>query len=215
MSQASNIHNAGAVLMAILLVMTAIEPSAMARAANNSKRRELAGRWRLNRELSAYSGALLPGVVEGNEPVMNDHWALPVKDSQSGPARARVREVLDATTSLEIFQHGREITINATGSVFVVLTRTIYTDGRPSEQRFALGNKGESQAHWNKNQFIVETNTMRGPKLTETYELSRGGKRLYLLVKIESENWTRPLLIRRVYDRDSTTTHPRAKRVDS
>jgi hypothetical protein len=215
MSQASNIHNAGAVLMAILLVMTANEPSAMARAANNSKRRELAGRWRLNRELSAYSGALLPGVVEGNEPVMNDHWALPVKDSQSGPARARVREVLDATTSLEIFQHGREITINATGSVFVVLTRTIYTDGRPSEQRFALGNKGESQAHWNKNQFIVETNTMRGPKLTETYELSRGGKRLYLLVKIENENWTRPLLIRRVYDRDSTTTHPRAKRVDS
>jgi hypothetical protein len=215
MSQASNIHNAGAVLMAILLVMTAIEPSAMARAANNSKRRELAGRWRLNRELSAYSGALLPGVVEGNEPVMNDHWALPVKDSQSGPARARVREVLDATTSLEIFQHGREITINATGSVFVVLTRTIYTDGRPSEQRFALGDKGESQAHWNKNQFMVETNTMRGPKLTETYELSRGGKRLYLLVKIENENWTRPLLIRRVYDRDSTTTHPRAKRVDS
>lgn len=214
MSQASNIRNGGAGLLAIL-VMTAIGPYAMARPANNSKRRDLAGRWRLNRELSAYSGALLPGVVEGNEPVMNDHWALPVKDSQSRLASTRVREVLDATTSLEIFQHGRELTINATGSVFVVLTRTIYTDGRPSEQRFALGEKGESQAHWNKNQFIVETKTKRGSKLTETYELSRGGKRLYLVVKIENENLTRPLLIRRVYDRDSTTTHPRIKRVDS
>jgi hypothetical protein len=215
MSRASNIRNAGAVLMAFLLVLSAIGPSAMAQPANNSNRRDLAGRWLLNRGLSAYSGALLPGVVEGNEPVMNDHWALPVKDSQSGLASARVREVLDATTSLEIFQHGRELTINATGSVFVVLTRTIYTDGRPSEQRFTLGDKGESQAHWNKNQFIVETKTKRGPELTETYELSRGGKQLYLLVKIENENWTRPLLIRRVYDRDSTTTHPRAKRVDS
>ena len=215
MSQASNIRTAGAVLLAILLVMTAIGPYAMARPANNSKRRELAGRWRLNRQLSAYSGALLPAVVEGNEPVMNEHWAHPVKTSQFGLASARVREVLDATTSLEIFQHGRELTINATGSVFVVLTRTIYIDGRPSEQRFALVDKGESQAHWNKNQFIVETKTKRGPKLTETYELSRGGKRLYLLVKIENENWTQPLLIRRVYDRDLTTTHPRAKRVDS
>jgi len=215
MSRASNIRNTGAVLLAILLVMTAIGPSAMAQPANSSKRRDLAGRWRLNLELSAYSAPLPPEGVGGNEPVMNEHWALPVKDSQSGLASARVREVLDATTSLEIFQHGRELTINATGSVFVVLTRTIYTDGRPSEQRFALGDKGESQAHWNKNQFIVETKTKRGPKLTETYELSRGGKRLYLLVKIENENWTRPLLIRRVYDRDSTTTHPRAKRVDS
>jgi len=214
MSRASNIRNAGAVLMAFLLVLSAIGPSAMAQPANNSNRRDLAGRWLLNRGLSAYSGALLPGVVEGNEPIMNDHWALPVKDSQSGLASARVREVLDATTSLEIFQHGRELTINATGSVFVVLTRTIYIDGRPSEQRFALVDKGESQAHWNKNQFIVETKAKRGPKLTETYELSRGGKLLYLLVKIENENWTQPLLIRRVYDRDSTTTH-RAKRVDS
>jgi len=215
MSRAPNFRNKGAGLLAILLVMTAIGSSAMARPANNSKRRDLAGRWRLNRELSASSDLLSPGGVGDNEPVMNEHWALPVKDSQSGLASARVREVLDATTSLEIFQHGPELTINATGSVFVVLTRTIYIDGRPSEQRFALVDKGESQAHWNKNQFIVETKTKRGPKLTETYELSRGGKRLYLLVKIENENWTRPLLIRRVYDRDSTTTHPRAKRVDS
>ncbi len=215
MSRAPNFRNKGAVLLAILLVMTAIGSSAMAQPANNSKRRDLAGRWRLNRELSASSDLLSPGGVGDNEPVMNEHWALPVKDSQSGLASARVREVLDATSSLEIFQHRRELTINATGSVYVVLTRTIYTDGRPSEQRSALGDKGESQAHWNKNQFIVETNTKHGPKLTETYELSRGGARLYLLVKIENENWTRPLLIRRVYDRDSTTTHPRAKRVDS
>jgi hypothetical protein len=215
MSRAPNFRNKDAVLLAILLVMTAIGPSAIAQPANSSKRRDLAGRWRLNRELSAFSDELSPGGVGDNEQVMSEHWALPVKDSQSGLASSRVREVLDATTSLEIFQHGRELTMNATGSVFVLLTRTIYTDGRPSEQRFALGDNGESQAHWNKNQFIVETKTKRGPKLTEAYELSRGGTRLYLLVKIENENWMRPLLIRRVYDRDSTTTHHRAKRVDS
>jgi hypothetical protein len=209
MSRASkaqlSIHNASAVLLAILLVMATIGPSAMAQSANNSKRRDLAGRWRLNRELSVYSAALPLIDAEGNQPPITEAWTLPVKNSQSAMASTRLRELLDATTSLAIFQHGRELTMNATGSDFVVLTRTIYTDGRSSEQRFGLGDNGESQAHWSKDQFIVETETKRGPKLTETYELSRGGKRLYLLVKIENENWTRPLLIRRVYDRDSTT----------
>jgi len=214
-SQAFNIRNATAVLPAILLVMSAFGSAGLAQSANNSTRRDLAGKWQLNRELSAYSPALFPGGVESNEPVMNGRWTVPVKDSHRALASARVRELLEATTSLEIFQHGRELTMNATGSDVVVLTRTIYTDGRPSEQRFGLGDNGESQALWNKNQFIVKTRTKRGPKLTETYALSASGKRLYVLVKIEHESLTRPILIRLVYDRDSTTAHLRLKRVDS
>jgi hypothetical protein len=144
----------------------------------------------------------MPKKVERHEPVVDGNWAIVVKDSRSALARARVRELLDATTSLEIFQHARKITMNATGSAFVVLTRTIYTDGRPAEQRFGFGGEGESQAQWNKKQFIVETKTKRGPKLTETYEVSPGGRRLYVLVKLENE-----VLIRRVYDRESTSSH--------
>jgi hypothetical protein len=209
------IQNAKALLLAAVLVMAATGPSALAQSANNSKRRDLAGKWRLNRELSAYHAALLPGDVEGNEMFMNESRSLPIKESQFGLASARVRELLDATTSLEIFPHGHEITMNATGSVFVVLTRTIHTDGRHSEQRLGLSNDGESQARWNKKQFIVETKTKRGPKLTETYEVSASGERLYVLVKVENAGWTRPLFISRVYDRESKNVSLRVKKVDS
>jgi hypothetical protein len=213
------IQNANTLLLVALLVMAAIGPSALAQSANNSKRRDLAGRWRLNRELSAYYAALLPEDIEGNETIMYETWTLPIKDPlkhpQFNPASGRVRELLDATTSLEIFPHGHELTMNATGSVFVVLTRTIYIDGRHSEQRFGSGVDGESQARWNKKQFIVETKTKRGPKLTETYEVSPSGQRLYVLVKVENAGWTRPLFISRVYDRESKNMSLRIKKVDS
>ena len=199
-------HDSIALLISTLVVIAAVVSPALAHSAHDSKQRDLSGRWRLNQELSAYSRDSMPEKVERNERVVNGNWAIVVKDSQSALAGARVRELLDATTSLEIFQDARKITMNATGSAFVVLTRTIYTDGRP-EQRFGLGGEGESQAQWNKKQFIVETKTKRGPKLTETYEVSPGGRRLYLLVKVENEGWTRPLLIRRVYDRESTSSH--------
>ncbi len=52
MSRASAIHNTAPVLLATLLVIAAFGPSAVAQSGNNSKRRDLAGRWRLNRELS-------------------------------------------------------------------------------------------------------------------------------------------------------------------
>jgi hypothetical protein len=207
-------RNATVLLLSTLCVLVTAVLPASGYSASNSKQRRLPGRWRLNQELSAHSTGSLPGDVTGSDPFGNGNGAVAVNDSQSDLASVRVRELLDATTSLEIFLHGRRLTMNATGSAFVVLTRTIYTDGRPSEQRFGLGDNGEGQAQWSDKKFTVETRTKRGPKLTETYELSPNGERLYVMVKIETESWPRPLLIRRVYDREPASTHIRVKKMD-
>ncbi len=102
---------------------------------------------------------------------------------------------------LEIFQHGRKLTMNATGSAFVVVTRTIFTDGQSSEQRFGRGQKGKSQGKWDHKRFIIATKIDSGPKVTEIYELSENGNRLYVSVRIENEKWNQAFFITRVYDR--------------
>ncbi len=189
-------------LPAALLVIAIIVGSAMAHPLSNSKQPDLSGTWRLNQELSAYSTALPPEGVVNSGLTENSSWAFQ-KEPQSFRPSARVRELLDATATIEIFQHGHKLTMNAIGSSFVVLTRTINIDGRPSQHSFGLGDNGVSQAIWSDKRFILETMTHSGPKLTEVYELAPSGGRLYVLVKIEDEHWTQPLLIRRVYDKQS------------
>jgi hypothetical protein len=110
--------------------------------------------------------------------------------------------MLEATELLEIFQHGRQITMNATGSANVVLTRTVYTDGRPSEQRFGAGYRGISRSEWDGNIFVIETEISAGPRVTETYEISDDDL-LYVSVRIENPRWSQPVVVRRVYDRIS------------
>jgi hypothetical protein len=183
----------------VLFVSAVLAPSVLAHQ-NGSTEPDLSGTWELNQRLSAYSFETPPGGTrkgDGESPVSYEY-----SSSVAAAQRvARMRELLDVTKKLEIFQQGRELTMNATGGTFVVLTRTIYTDGQLSEQRFGHGDKGVGQGKWNENRFVIETKTERGPKVTEIYELSAGGERLYLSVKIEHESWTQPVYIRRVYDK--------------
>ena len=201
------VRRAGGLLRSALLVAAALAATALAQPVNDSKQPDLSGTWRLNQKLSADLRNAPPaefGNTERIVPVSSyEDWASTVKEAQRTEIIARVRELFEATKTLEIFQRGRELTMNATGSAFVVLTRTISTDGRPSEQGFGLGVKGESEARWNERKFIVETKTERGQRLTETYELSPSGDRLYVFVKIENERWAKPLFVRRIYDRQT------------
>jgi hypothetical protein len=111
----------------------------------DAKQINLSGRWRLNQQQSAYSAEPAEGELspERVSDIFED-WAGVTNEKQ----------------------------MNATGSAFVVITRTIYTDGRPSKYMFTSGDLGESRARWAEQKFIVETKTARGSKLTETYELS-------------------------------------------
>ncbi len=118
-------------------------------------------------------------------------------------ADLRLRELFEASKALEIFGKGREFTVNATGSAFVVITRTFYTDGRPTEYKLTSGDPGESQAQWTEQKLIVETKTARGSRLTETFEISPDRNHLIVSVKLVGGR-ARPILIRRVYDRETS-----------
>jgi hypothetical protein len=109
--------------------------------------------------------------------------------------------LLEASELLEILRHGKEITTNAIGSRDIVVTRTVYTDGRLSEQRFGSGNLVVSRATWDDERLIIETVTTRALYVTETYELNADGNSLAVSVQIENRLWDQPLFIHRVYDR--------------
>jgi hypothetical protein len=112
-----------------------------------------------------------------------------------------VAELLEASELLEILRDGKEITMNAIGSPDIVITRTIYADGRSSEQSFGAGNLAVSRATWDNEKLIIETVTTRALYVTETYELNADGNSLAVSVQIENRLWDQPLFIHRVYDR--------------
>ena len=132
-------------------------------------------------------------------PVSFDAASLHVTQIKAAETSARVRELLDATRKLAIFQQRRELTLNATGANFVVLARTFPTDGVPALRGFGPGSKGSSQAQWAENRFIIKTTSERGPQVTETYEVSGG--RLYLSVKIQNDRLSIPTFVLRIYDK--------------
>jgi hypothetical protein len=178
---------------------------ALASPIKSSAEVKFAGFWRLNRELSVYQTDSVPGQFGATETMvaskLKQEWPIAPGDPESMLPGASARELLEATEILEIFQHGRQLTMNATGSALVVVTRTVFTDGQSSEQRFGQGHKGRSQGKWENKKFIVETKIDSGPKVTEIYELSKSGNRLHVSVKIENEKWSQAFFISRVYDR--------------
>lgn len=184
-------------VLIVLLPLALLAATAQAHSRNELKQPELSGIWRLNLELSE-EGYQITQTKTSDDRLVLTNWREPSQGKQP----ARLRELLEATRTLEIHQRGRQLTMNATGSDFVVLTRTVYTDGRRSQHSFGLGDKGESQARWSEQKFILETDLNRGSRLTESYELSPGGDRMSVLVKIEAPGWSQPILIRRIYDKD-------------
>jgi hypothetical protein len=180
-------------------LVAVLGPAAVAHPSSFVVKPMIAGSWQLNRELSSNGRSELPGQLATGE------QSLPVSTTAFwtiAEENPRNTEMLEATELLEISQHGRQITMNATGSANVVLTRTVYTDGRPSEQRFGFGYGGISRAAWDGNIFVIETETSAGPSVTETYEVSDDDL-LYVSVRIENPRWSQPLVVRRVYDRIS------------
>ena len=146
----------------------AVQPI-QAQRARRPKWPNLSGTWRLNESLSAdWSNAMSNEV--GSElimtPVSFDAASLHVTQIKAAETSARVRELLDATRKLEIFQQRRELTLNATGANFVVLARTFPTDDAPALRGFGPGSKGSSQAQWAENRFIIKTTSERGPQVT-------------------------------------------------
>lgn len=78
--------------------------------------------------------------------------------------------------------------------------RTLYTDGRRQQYQTKKGKQVQSVASWHGDQLIVETLPESGAKIIESYALADGGRQMYVTLQIESEHFSQPLVIRRVYD---------------
>ena len=190
----------GAYLLLLLFVpaATTVTSDASAETHRNRMRRKLAGVWVLNAALSEDGRSDLPGNL--NSPNRSsliraaDLWIY----IESEPV---VAELLEASELLEILPYGKAITMNAIGSPDVVFTRTVYTDRRSSEHSFWSGNLAISQARWDDDKLIIETDTNGALHTTETYELNANANLLTISVLIENSLWDQPLLLHRVYDR--------------
>ena len=188
-------------LAGFVMASAAVQP-AQAQRARRPKWANLSGTWRLNEILSTHWSNEMSNEV-GSElivtPVSFDTASFYVTHIKGAETNARVRELLDATRRLEIFQQRRKLTLNATGANFVVLARTFLTDDVPALKAFGPEGKGRSHAQWTENRFIIETTSERGPRLTETYEVSGG--RLYLSVEIQKDRLSIPTFVLRIYDK--------------
>ena len=195
-------HLVAALLLAGFVVASAAAQPTQAQRARRPKWPNLSGTWRLNESLSTHWSNAMSKEV-GSElimmPVSFDAASFHLMPIKGAEASARVRELLDATRKLEIFQQRRELTLNATGVNFVVLTRTFLTDEVPASKGFLPGGRWRSQAQWAGNRFIIQTTAERGPQLTETYEVSGG--RLYLSIKIQNDQLAIPTFVLRIYDK--------------
>jgi hypothetical protein len=191
----SGIHR---LLLLLIPALTIGTSNAGTETQRNKIRQKLSGTWQLNLDLSSDGRSELPGNLDSPNRISlirsTDLWA----QVEAEPLTA---ELLEASELLEILRHGKELTINAIGSPDIVLTRTVYTDGRLSEQSFGSGNSGISRARWDDERLIIETETTGALRVTETYELNANGSLLAVSVQIENPLWSQPLFIHRVYDR--------------
>lgn len=84
-----------------------------------------------------------------------------------------------------------------------LLSRTMHTDWRLSEQAIGPGLRGWSRAEWRGSKLFIETTLKDGLTVTEDYDLSPDGSSLFVTVRLESASWSQPLTVARVYDRIS------------
>jgi hypothetical protein len=161
-------------------------------------RRKLSGIWVLNAPLSENGQSNLPRNLDSTNRSSLIHATNLWTYIEADPI---VAELHEASELLEILRYGKEITMNAIGSAEVVFTRTVYTDGRSSEQSFGSGNLVMSRARWDDDKLIIETETTAGFHATETYELNANASLLAISVQIENFLWDQPLLLYRVYNR--------------
>ena len=196
-------RNTAVFLLLTLLASAAGSPTSGAHIFRDAKHVNLSGKWRLNHQLSAFSAEPAEGDVFPEKASSSfEDWPGVTREQQLAVADLRLRELFEASKALEIFGKGWELTVNATGSALVVITRTFYTDGRSTEYNLTSGDRGESQARWTEQKLIVETKTARGSSLTETFEISPDRNHLIVSLKLVGGQ-TRPILIRRVYDRET------------
>ncbi|HUS10734.1 MAG TPA: hypothetical protein VMZ30_09735 [Pyrinomonadaceae bacterium] len=191
----------GVLVLAISIIGEGAIRTTQAQRAVRPKLPNLSGTWRLNEALSANWSNTVSSDVSGVR--ITQPATLPAETStgiKAATTDARVEQLLQAITTLEIFQRRRELVMNATGARSLVLSRTFMMDEK-SDGNEGVGrrNPPRTRANWADKSFVIETTTLQGSRLKEIYEVS--GDRLYLCVTIQSDLETRPTFVLRVYEK--------------
>src|SRR5262245_19258849 len=188
--------------------MAAAAPSL---AKNNNKGVNLSGAWTLNKDASDDPEKVMESMhmqpsgpsagssrhgPRGMGPGMHG-GGMPPEPIDPEQIRARVRQ-LEAPPRLTITQMNDSIT---------------FMDGDKS-QTFVTTNKKQEVLHgnrtvevktkWDKGRLVKKTALGDGMKLTETYSLVDGPRRLHVLVTLDGSHLPQALNFNRVYDAEST-----------
>jgi hypothetical protein len=115
--------------------------------------------------------------------------------SSGGDAAGGRADFFEAVTSLNIEHHEPQVTItDAAGR-----ERTIYTDGRKTEEEHSHGGTTAVTASWKDGHLEVVSKPETGGKITETYAVAADGSQLTVTTKVEGGH-NGSFTIRRVYD---------------
>ena len=190
----------GVLLLTISIIGAGAIRTSQAQRAIRPKLPNLSGTWRLNEPLSATWSKIL--FCDAGGVRIMQLGTLPAGTSliKAATTDARVEQLLQAITTIEIFQRRRELVMNATGARSMVLTRTFIMDEkRDNNEGAGRRNPPRARANWADKKFVIETTTPQGSRLKEIYEVS--GDRLYLCVTIQSDLEIRPTFVLRVYEK--------------
>ena len=179
----------------LLIVICAPACLALASAAppdGGAARPNFAGTWRLNRELSdkpqekvkeaaGKRGGMLGRVMGGRA------------------AEDRMKNLEGLGEVLQIVHQDPELQVAGKNGA----SRQIFTDGRKVSRTTPKGESIETTANWRGSQLVVVTQRANGGKLTQTYSLEPGGKRMIVLTRIAGQRLEQPIELRFVYDAES------------
>lgn|GEM_PF-2240452 len=156
--------------------------------------------------LTFISMATIDGEPRAGRPNFTGTWQLRL--SQSGNAREKLLNdghklsvlMRDAIESVNF------LTITHRDSQFEVSDNTerewaLSLDGRKVEQTTQRDGKIVGFAQWEGDRLSFVMQTPDGGKIVEIFELASMGRRLSVTVRLESQRLSRPLVIRRVYER--------------
>jgi len=109
----------------------------------------------------------------------------------------------------EAFEAPAEFTITPTASEVVILEkdgrlRTLHADGKKYK---AEGGAAEVETRWDGGQLVVDTKSDRGARITETFDAAPDRTRLTVTLKIEGSRGP-GVTVKRVYDPAETSTAP-------
>jgi hypothetical protein len=116
-------------------------------------------------------------------------------NTESTEDRARMQELIDPPVKMTLALKENEFDLADDESN----KREFYTDGRKLKKSKDLTNQ-EIAAHWEQIRLVSDEKNSRGDKITRTFEVQPGGKKLVETVRIESNRQQSSVAIRYVYD---------------